>query len=111
MGARERRRRSVPGSIHYYSSSALLKAERGIRMTNEAVTPYAGSTIHHSLHKGIVEHNPFTECKKSLRTLEKTKSLTDFLTGLFPFTFRVYPKKCFNRSVKYFPASFAYPTL
>ena len=51
-------------------------------MTNEAVTPYTDTVIHHRLHKSIVEHYPCTGCKKSFRTPDKTKSLEDFLTGV-----------------------------
>ena len=52
-------------------------------MTNKAVTPYAGTVIHHGLHKSIVEHYPCRGSEKLFRTLEKTKSLVDFLSGLF----------------------------
>jgi len=73
---------SVPGSSHYYSDSALLKAEHCIGMTNEAVTLYTDTVIPHRMHKSIVEHYTCTGCKTSFRTPEKTKSLADFLTGL-----------------------------
>ena len=52
-------------------------------MTNEAVTPYTGPLIHYRLHKNIVDHYPCMGCKTQFRTPEKTKSLADFLSGLF----------------------------
>ena len=52
-------------------------------MTNETVTPYAGTVIHQGPHKSIVEHYPSRGCEKLFRTLEKTRSLADFLSGLF----------------------------
>ena len=33
------RRRSVQGSIHYFSGSALLRVKHGMGVTDEAVTP------------------------------------------------------------------------
>ena len=80
-------RRAVEGAYQGGSfiilAARFLKAEQGIGMTNEAVTPYAGTVIHHRLHKSIIEHCPCTGCKKTFRTLEKTKSLANFLSGLF----------------------------
>ena len=44
------------GACIINSDSALLNGEHGIGITNKAVTPYAGTVIHHSLYKSIVEH-------------------------------------------------------
>ena len=87
-------RRAVEGAYQGGSiiilAARFVKAEQGIGMTNEAVTPYAGTVIDHRLHKSIIEHCPFArDVRKRFERLRRPSLLQIFFLVFFTCSLQV----------------------